>query len=290
LSARQLQLARIYQHQQDNLTTATTTGNGSVCLSSGTGIARSTGLTYDSATNTLSCNVSGTSSGGGGGSGQADTIKVGFDNTDTAAYLTFVNSSSTTAYQQLEMNYSIYADTTTGFIRANGVRNSLGELGFTKLYDSSFSSVGSAGWFTPINVFNTGFHSYKIIIKTSGTTQGAILQFYFANSLGFVLTDANYDYGIMLNGGNNTDTNGTYFPISRSIVSNSRTWTVEVHNPTQSNQHTQFYSNNLYQTGANNYGQNSIHGMYTENVAWFRFGLKTSTGNLVGDMVRVYGY
>jgi hypothetical protein len=49
----------------DNLTTATTSGNGSVLLSSGTGIARSTGLTYDSATNTLSCNVSGTSSGGG---------------------------------------------------------------------------------------------------------------------------------------------------------------------------------------------------------------------------------
>jgi hypothetical protein len=31
-------------------------------------------------------------------------------------------------------------------------------------------------------------------------------------------------------------------------------------------------------------------GMYTENVAWFRFGLRTSTGNLTGDMVRVYGY
>jgi hypothetical protein len=275
----------------DNLTTATTTGNGSVLLSSGTGIARSTGLTYDASTNTLSCNVSGTSSGGGGGgTGEADTIKVGFDNTDTTAYLTFVNSSSTSAYQQLEMNYSIYADTTTGFIRANGVRNSLGELGFTKLYDSSFSSVGSAGWYAPQNVFNTNFHSYKIIIKTSGTTQGAILQFYFADAFGFLLVDANYDYGIMLNGGANADTNGSFFPISRSIVSNSRTWTVEVHNPTQANQHTQFYSNNLYQTSANNYGQNSIHGMYTANIAWFRFGLRTSTGNLVGDMVRVYGY
>jgi hypothetical protein len=274
-----------------DLTTATTSGNGSVCLSSGTGIARSTGLTYDSATNTLSCNVSGTSSGGGGGgTGQADTIKVEYDNSDTAAYLTFVNSTSTTAYQQLEMNYSIYADTTTGFIRANGIRNSLGELGFTKLYDSSFSSVGSAGWYAPQNIFNTTFHSYKIIIKTSGTTQGAVLQFYFAGTLGFVLNDNNYDYGIMLNGGANADTNDSFFPISRSIVSNSRTWTVEVHNPTVSNQHTQFYSNNLYQTSGNNYGQNSIHGMYTENVAWFRFGLRTSTGNLVGDMVRVYGY
>jgi len=274
----------------NNLTTATTSGDGSVCLSSGTGIARSTGLTYNSATNTLSCNVSGTSSGGGGGSGQADTIKVGYDNTDTVAYLTFVNSSSTTTYQQLEMNYSIYADTTTGSIRANKIRNSLGELGFTLLYDSSFSSVGSGGWFTPVNVFTTSFHSYKIIIKTSGTTQGAILQFYFANSLGFVLIDNNYDFGIMLNGGSNTDSNRSYFPISQSIVSNSRTWTVEVHNPTVSNQHTQFYSNNLYQTSSGNYGQNSIHGMYTANVAWFRFGLRTSTGNMTGDMVRVYGY
>jgi hypothetical protein len=273
----------------NDLITPTTTGNGSVLLSSGTGISRSTGLTYDSATNTLSCNVSGTSS-TSGGTGEADTIKVGVDTTDTVAYLTFVNSSSTTAYQQLEMNYSIYADTTTGTLRATKIRNSLGELGFTKLYDSGFSSVGSAGWFLPVNVFNTAFHSYKIIIKTSGTTQGAILQFYFADNLGFLLIDNNYDYGIMLNGGNNTDTNGSFFPISRSIVSNSRTWTVEVHNPTQSNQHTQFYSNNLYQTGASNYGQNSIHGLYTENVAWFRFGLRTSTGNMTGDMVRVYGY
>jgi hypothetical protein len=188
------------------------------------------------------------------------------------------------------MNYSIYADTTTGFIRANTIRNSLGELGFTKLYDSGFSSVGSAGWYAPQNIFNTAFHSYKIIIKTSGTTQGAILQFYFADALGFVLVDNNYDYGIMLNGGNNTDTNGSFFPISRSIVSNSRTWTVEVHNPTQSNQHTQFYSNNCIKQEQVITDRTQFTGMYTENVAWFRFGLRTSTGNLTGDMVRVYGY
>jgi trimeric autotransporter adhesin len=117
----------------DNLTTGTTSGNGSVCLSSGTGIARSSTLSYDSATNTLNCNITGTSSGGGGGSGEADTIKVGYDNTDTVAYLTFVNSSSTSTYQQLEMNYSIYADTTTGSIRANKIRNSLGRTGLYKV-------------------------------------------------------------------------------------------------------------------------------------------------------------
>jgi hypothetical protein len=59
------------------------------------------------------------------------------------------------------MNYSIYADTTTGFMRGTKIRNSLGELGFTKLYDSGFSSVGSAGWLL-LKMFSI---QHSIVIK-----------------------------------------------------------------------------------------------------------------------------